>query len=385
MKVAFFFTYNINPTAGGTERVTSVLAHQLQKSGIDFIYISHHKRNICESEEKYQYYLPDEKRLVSEENIKFISDLISEIGINILINQDSFGEGAELCNRYNFHETKCITVIHYNLFGDIKYLKDKIIENHIIQHVPVFKTILQYILIPVYMYLAYKKRKRLLGNIYNTSDAVVVLSDYDKRDYPVKNQSRIYVIPNPITICVGNTIHKKIILYVGRLVYSQKRVDYLLRIWSRVWYKHSDWTLYICGDGNAASYYQKLAQKLKLSNINFEGNTSSEKYYENASIICLTSTYEGFGLVLTEAMSAGVIPIAFDSYDAVNDIIDNGRSGFIIPAFNTYKYSAAIDLLIRDKDMRQKMSRESINKAQWFDIEKIGKEWISLFNELTSF
>lgn len=386
MKVAFFFTYNINPTAGGTERVTSVLAHQLAKSGIDYIYIAYHKRNICEFERDKQYYLPNEKKLISGENIRFIANLISQEGIKILINQDSFGESFELCNHNNFPGTKCITVIHYNLFGSIKYIKDTITENRIIRHTPIIKTILQYTMIPFYMLCAYKKRKKLLNNIYNISDAVVVLSEYDKRDYPTKNKSRLYCIPNPITTrCIQTEVPKKIILYVGRLVYTPKRVDYLLRIWSHIWYKHLDWTLYICGDGDASSYYQKLAQKLKLGNIIFEGNIFPEKYYEKASIICLTSTYEGFGLVLTEAMSAGVIPIAFNSYEAVNDIIDNGRNGFVVPAFNIYKYSSTLELLMQNNEIRQKMSEESIKKAQKFNINKIGEEWIKLFNSLISF
>lgn len=386
MKVAFFFTYNINPTAGGTERVTSVLAHQLEKLDIDYIYIAHHKRNIREFEREKQYYLPNKKKLVSRENIKFIANLISEKGINILINQDSFGEGSELCNHDNFPNTKCINVIHYNLFGSIKYIKDTIKENRILRHTPVIKFFLQYCMIPFYMHNAYKKRKKLLNDIYNTSDAVVVLSECDKRDYPTKDKSRLHYIPNPITIrCVADKIPKKIILYVGRLVYTQKRVDYLLHVWAHIWNRHLDWTLYICGDGNASSYYKELAQKLQLGNISFEGNVSPEKYYEKASIICLTSTYEGFGLVLTEAMSAGVIPIAFNSFEAINDIIDNGRNGFVIPAFNIYKYSATLEFLIQNHEIRQKMSEEATKKAQMFNINKISKEWIKLFNYLISF
>lgn len=106
-----------------------------------------------------------------------------------------------------------------------------------------------------------------------------------------------------------------------------------MRIWEKVEKACPGWHLDIVGDGPDAELLKDSAQKLGLSRIVFHGFQNPGPYYSRASIFCMTSTFEGFGLVLVEAMQHGCVPIAFDSYPAVRDIISHGENGILIPPF----------------------------------------------------
>lgn len=109
-----------------------------------------------------------------------------------------------------------------------------------------------------------------------------------------------------------------------------------------------DWHLDIVGDGPDAEMLKDSAQKLGLSRIAFHGFQNPEPYYSRASVFCMTSTFEGFGLVLVEAMQHGCVPVAFDSYPAVRDIISHGENGILVPPFQEEIYSNALTSLINN-------------------------------------
>lgn len=92
-----------------------------------------------------------------------------------------------------------------------------------------------------------------------------------------------------------------------------------------------DWKLIIVGDGVEKRNLVEKVIQLKLNNVVFEGFQNPSLYYKRASILMLTSEYEGFGLVVVEAMSFGVIPVVYGSYSAVYDIISDGVDGVILP------------------------------------------------------
>ncbi|WP_455629949.1 glycosyltransferase, partial [Parabacteroides sp.] len=380
MKVAFYYTSEINPNVGGTERVTYAIAHQLQKQGVDFIYIALKRLWAKESENEYQYYLPNSDYLICDENIRFVDKLLRDKRIDILINQDSFDIGNEFCTRRYFPNVKCLTVIHYNLFGSSMYVADSIRESYLLGKTPRIKYMIQCLALPYYKYKAKKQRVNMLRKIYDTADHVVVLSEADKKVFPVENKNRIHVITNPVTLpfVEGIPSKEKRVLYVGRMVYNPKRIDYLLRAWQIVEKKHPDWCLDLLGDGSCLNYYKNLSRSLRLKQVTFHGNQSPQAYYERASIFCMTSSYEGFGLVLTEAMQAGAIPVAFRSFEAVEDIIEHGADGMLVSPFDIKEYAKTIQRLIEDDELRTKMSSLAQIKVEKFAIDKIGHDWLML-------
>ena len=168
-----------------------------------------------------------------------------------------------------------------------------------------------------------KKYKQHYQDILKYSNQFVLLSNAYKKELafflPDFPQDKVCAIYNPCTIvCKDDEIieKKKIVLYVGRISFAQKRNDLLLHVWKNIELQHADWQLKVVGEGEDLPRLKIMAKEMSLTNISFEGFKSPEPYYKEASVFCLTSAYEGFGLVLVEAMSYGVVPVAFNSYGA---------------------------------------------------------------------
>ena len=120
-----------------------------------------------------------------------------------------------------------------------------------------------------------------------------------------------------------------------------------------------------------------------LRRVFFEGFVSPIPYYKRASVLILTSEYEGFPLVLAECMSFGVVPVVYGSYPAVYDIIDNEKNGMICyksnDSFPHDDMSTIVQKVIDDKDLRKKMSQTAIETSKSYDITEIYGKWIKLF------
>lgn len=165
---------------------------------------------------------------------------------------------------------------------------------------------------------------------------------------------------------------------VGRLDNPSKGVDRLLRIWEKVEKTYPDWHLDIVGDGPDADMLKDSAQKLGLSRIAFHGFQNPEPYYSRASVFCMTSTFEGFGLVLVEAMQHGCVPVAFDSYPAVRDIISHGENGILVPPFQEEIYSNALTSLINNPGELEKFSRHSLVTSRNFSSSNLAARWAAI-------
>jgi glycosyltransferase involved in cell wall biosynthesis len=95
----------------------------------------------------------------------------------------------------------------------------------------------------------------------------------------------------------------------------------------------------------------------------------------------LPSKYEGFGLVLVEAMAYGVVPVAFNNWLSLSDIITHEVDGYIVNDKNTTGLYSAVDGLIKNENKLADMSQKAQESAQKFDINIIGKKWIELINK----
>lgn len=220
--------------------------------------------------------------------------------------------------------------------------------------------------------------------MYAISDQYVVLSksyiNTVKRLACTKDsQHKILAINNPVTIDIPNHIDlnnkAKEVLFVGRLV-SQKGVDYLLNIWKKFIIREGNWILRIVGDGPLRSKIEKRIFDEHIKNIILEGNQKNVgKYYQRSSIVCVTSRYEGWPLVLVEAMTYGNVTLAFNSYKAVYDIIRNGENGFIINAFDENSYVDKLLVLTRDNNLRTQMAVNAMKSVNRFTMDSIVKQW----------
>src|SRR5690606_14985825 len=107
-----------------------------------------------------------------------------------------------------------------------------------------------------------------------------------------------------------------------------------------------------------------------------------EAYYRKSAIFAMTSSAEGFGMTLIEAQQMGCVPVAFNSFLSLHDIIDDGENGYTIENNNLELYVDKLYNLMHDSGLRRTLAINAIQKSKDFRIEKIGRQWVELFNEL---
>jgi len=230
------------------------------------------------------------------------------------------------------------------------------------------------------------KQDVLFESYLKNLDRYIVLTDEDKNNvekYFFTECERIY---NPLSFTseLKSKCTEKNVISVGRLVKDQKGFDLLINAFSIIASKCRDWTLIIVGDGEEKNNLNELISKLKLSGqVRIEPFTNEiEKHYLNSSIFVSSSRWEGFGLVITEAMECGVPVIAFENSGPKEIINKNNENGILIPRNDINALSSAILDLIRDEEKRKRFSLESVERAKDFKIENIIKQWEKILESL---
>ena len=224
--------------------------------------------------------------------------------------------------------------------------------------------------------------RSLLGHLKQL-DRMVVLTDSALGDWP--ELDNVVKIPDPLPFKIeGNSeLSAKRVVSIGRYAYD-KGNDLLLRAWAIIDKQAPDWTLDVYGNGDRASYQQQLVELgIDQQRCHLYGPTTEvKKAYLSSSLFVLPSRFEGFGLVLIEAMACGVPVIAFDCENGPRSIINHGASGFLIPPFDVEAMADKILLLMRDDTLRKAMGFKAQKAACQYDIDTVGKLWKQLFDEL---
>jgi glycosyltransferase involved in cell wall biosynthesis len=223
--------------------------------------------------------------------------------------------------------------------------------------------------------------KKLLKEVKRLS-AFVVLSQEDKLNWPELND--VHVIYNPISIIskVQSDCLAKKVIAVGRYT-DQKGFDLLADAWRIVTTKHPDWILTIYGGGDAEKY-KRLAQQKGISRTflcNVAVHDIASKYAES-SIFVLSSRYEGFGLVLVEAMACGVPVVSFACPCGPRDIVIDHENGLLVANGNISQLAEKIIYLMEHQEKRIKMGIKAQETTSRFQMDIIGEQWEALFNQI---
>ena len=174
---------------------------------------------------------------------------------------------------------------------------------------------------------------------------------------------------------------KKQVIAAGRL-HPDKDFPALLRIWSLVCSTHDDWMLKIAGEGDLKAQLEEQANQLGIAErVCFTGALSHDELLQemaNSACYALTSVSESFGLVLVEAMACAAPPVSFDIRVGPGYILENGKSGFLIPDRNETLFAEAIVRLMDSPALCRDMGQAGRERARRFYKDEIIKDWIRL-------
>ena len=214
-------------------------------------------------------------------------------------------------------------------------------------------------------------------------DRMVVLTEDAKKDWP--ELSNVTLIPDPIPFKVDqvSTLSSKRVVSIGRFAY-EKGNDLLLKAWAKVEKSCKDWSLDIYGMGNQAPYRALMLELgIDETRCHLHGSLTDVKdAYLNSSVFTLPSRFEGFGLVIIEAMACGVPIVAFDCENGPRNIITNNQNGILVPPFNVNEYAESLLRLMRDDQLRAQMGNRAFESSRRYSIEDIALQWKGLFDEV---
>ncbi len=388
MNILIYINHTFSPLHGGIANVSLWISRYLREAG-HRVYLVSTKKTHPDTVDN-QYYLSCANSSYCKENAIRFAEMCREWEIDIVINQSgttpTHNESIRYANQAN---VPVVTVIHNSLSG-IYGINARIKRVH-----PLLKALGLWQLADTLCQQIFKwKYGKHYRYQHEHSQRIVLLSNLFKDEYAAfvgLCDGKVTSIPNVLTLDDLPDvlpIKTKEVIFVGRLA-AEKRVDLLLKIWSKVEEKFPDWKLTIVGatsesDTSLATALHRQATDLKLQRVSFEGYQSPKKYYQRGAIFCMTSAYEGFGLVLIEAMAFGSVPLAFNSYANACEIIDNTLNGFLISPFDVNDYAKHLAHLMNDQNLRTQMAIEAMKKSKVFSKEQITLRWEKLFKEIKS-
>lgn len=393
MRILFFSNYSISPYIGGIERVTTLLSHEFEKRGIEC-----YSAYIYEKESKFVRTKFNKTVRLSQDNNLFIQELIdflSEANIDIIINQDS----ARYCKlidcavkKSNMH-IKTIFCQHTSPGSEIVKLNIEYYLSFFKRQDSLLKNIVRLFIFPFHkLYYPYKYKKKY-HSIYMYNNKIVLLSKYFISPWlnfaNIIKGDKLDAINNCLTFpsffdMNDYQIKEKEVLIVSRLSEEHKDISKSLKIWKLIEdnEKLNEWGLRIVGHGPDEMYYKRLTKSLNLQRVIFENSINPAPFYRRASVYMMTSSSEGWGLTLNEAKQNGLVPIAFDSFASLKEIITDEEDGFTIENNNFLAFAEKLIQIMLDDSLRKGMAVKAIANTTKFVPSNIADKWVQLFESL---
>jgi len=233
--------------------------------------------------------------------------------------------------------------------------------------------------------------KRLFAKVWSYSllshlkrlDHLVVLTEKDRESWVELNN--VTVIPDPLSLYPQSvaSLTKKRVVAIARYSH-EKGIDLLLKSWKEVENNFVDWQLDVYGDGERTPY-ERLMDELGIdrTRCHLHGRTNDvESEYCRSSISVLSSRFEGFGMVITEAMSCGLPVVAFDCPWGPRSIIKDGVDGLLAANGDVSDLARKMEMLMGDRQMLVSMSRSAVLNVQRYNIQHIAEIWKRLFEQI---
>lgn len=389
MNILFMSGYNINPFDGGIARITKTLADLFVSKGHCVWYLGY--RKISEDEVDRQLYFPTKQPKATQDNMKFLETVIGSKAIDVVIVQKNpckdYLMMLQQCKiNHKFLIISCFHNLILTPTANFAYSKERQLKKKRLGFVfsLLQNKIVKNLLLTIYII----KNRPLYNYIVDSSDITVVLGEGHRKELlkmiGCKKNNDIHVVPNCVEpserTCDGDK--DNVVVWIGNVDCSVKRIDYMIDVWSFVSKKHPDWSLLVLGDGPSLEEMKREVCLRQIPNVKFEGRVVPDKYYDRAKIICVTSVHESFSLVTIEAKMRGVVPVVQDCFPMAHEIVCNGTDGILVNAFNIDDYRQKLSTLLGDEDTIQKLSEEAKERSKIYTPEVIYKKWELLLNKV---
>ncbi|WP_176494468.1 glycosyltransferase family 4 protein [Cobetia sp. 5-25-4-2] len=353
MKVALVVP-DIN-TIGGVERVALNLNKGFRAIGIESHIISlFSKYDKNDKNEVINLALKKPKNAISRYfNKNKITSEVDRLSFDIIIGGNFFRYYANA--RYN---TPCKKIEIHHMCYQESYVDLSIVE---------------------------KIKLKLRDTNYKRLDNLITLTKKDENRFIDCNVNNVTCIENWLTFKdkEPSTLINKKAIAIGRLT-QQKGFDRLIKDWAEIIKLNPDWQLEIYGEGpeqrNLLFLIESYNLKDSIKIYNFSKNIDSK--IRESSLLLFTSRYEGFGLVILEALSLGVPCIAYDCDSGPSDIITDGEDGFLIPYENTDMFVEKATKLMKNSGLRVEFGMQAMKNSLRFSEDKILRKWEDLFNQI---
>lgn len=391
MNIMFVVGSPVIPHVGGVERVTSVISKEMLRRGHNIIFLCYDESEFVEYHNFIapQEYL-DEKNQNDTELRESLARIVAKFSIDRVICQLFNTKIARIIsNLPNELKGKVVTCTHTLPFESDRLTRKRLLlspQGNIRQIV--FKVAsLMFPSIARNYFNRYEKT--CFESCLPLTAKACFLSEkffpIVKKHIPNAPIEKFVAIGNPNSFPPQKTIldennRENALLWVGRIENAQKNIDGFLTMWKSFSAIHPDWKAYVVGTGKDLNKYLKKSKLGKWKNLSFEGAQSDvAKYYKKCKYFCMTSFGESWGMVITEAMTFGCVPVAMNTFPTLSDIIDHKKSGIIC---NPDSKSMAMELhnSIESPTEWKQLSNCAVEMVKRFDVSSVANKWEELLN-----
>lgn len=241
----------------------------------------------------------------------------------------------------------------------------------------------------IYRFLLFSFLRYKYKNDLKYSNKFVVLGkaliDDLEKLYGKKYEKKVISIPNPSKysgLKPEQYEKEKCAVYVGRFS-KEKRIEKIVTIWSNLSEQGicDDWTLYLVGNGDTYNYISELVNNIGIKNIVLMGTSDPLEIYEKSRILLLTSSYEGFSMVVVEAMQNACVPVVMNTYSNCKEIVTDGYDG-VLTEDDDNKFEAKLKMILKDDKKMLEMSKNAVHSSKRFEIAYIANIWDKLFESV---
>ena len=375
------------PAFGGIETVTATWANYLAGEGHAVFIRSHiSKETDCTAlalaSSVRADFMPDASRLVSPANRASLNARVAGSAIDVIVFQDSYarieGNLADLWGR--------VPVLVYEHNAPLAPAP----RRPPLRFSP--RTLARWLLFP------YRRRKYARADVlrrqflYAACARYVLLSNRFFGEFRARagldDWRKLRALPNPVSPSLLSAApvaaKEKLVLCAATLDCARKGQDLLLQAWEKIAPRVPDWRLAFAGDGPDRAKLEAYVRARRIPRVEFLGSVGDMKpLYVRASILAAPSRREGWGLVLHEAMSQGCVPVVFNSYSAVYDVVQEDVTGLIVPSFDVAAFGEAVARLVADPALRARMSEVGRAAVAGFAVAALAPALKRLLAEVT--